>query len=177
MISLVSSLCDSFGRVMFNLKFRKIFLAIFQLQADLRSRLCDQIAQFLEVLGKKIHSKVSQILGDVLGQLEKHHCLSTIARQFLENLGYFLFQHLATLERDKMIQVSAKQNEVERVLCQDSLTILCTVLFTEHSLTLLERQVGKGQNIFIALQDQSPTSNELFPDYFFSTLLYYFSIQ
>ena len=65
---------------------------------------CDQIGQFLKILGSKIYCKKGQMIGTVLGHFEKPHyyvntALPTSLGNFWKKLGYFLLQHLVTLRR------------------------------------------------------------------------------
>ena len=61
-------------------------------------RQCDQIGQFLKVLGDKFLTKLSQIFGDFFWDIWKHVTfnLKTAVSTFWESFIYFLFQHLVT---------------------------------------------------------------------------------
>ena len=64
---------------------------------------CDQIVQFVKVLGNKISSKISRNDVQLLGLFFKtsllggKYCMGYFLGNFWKKLGYFFLQHLVTL--------------------------------------------------------------------------------
>ena len=69
----------------------------------LQNNQCDQIGQFLEFLANKFFvQKLPKCLVTFLGKCENHRQTGEATfRAALNNLGYFLFQHLVALKANK----------------------------------------------------------------------------
>ena len=78
---------------------------------------CDQIGRFLEFLGNKFITKVTQMFDDFWGSCENHwffksNGLGYFLGNFWKNLGYSLFQHLVTLRLPCTINVPMQEHEI-----------------------------------------------------------------